>query len=506
MSVLWTAAEAAEATGGEARGNWSVTGVSIDTRSLASGDLFVALKAARDGHDFVPQALEKGAGAALVSRVPDGVAGAALVSRVPDGVAGAALVSRVPDGVAGDAPLLLVEDVQAALEALGRAARARSAARVVAVTGSVGKTSTKEMLRTVLARQGRTHAAEASYNNHWGVPLTLARMPRETEFAVLELGMNAPGEIAPLSRLARPDVALVTTIAPAHLEAFGHIDGIAREKASIFEGLAEDGTAIVNVDLPTSPILLDAARAAGARIVTFGTTAEDFRLETAEIAGDSTVVQARIAGEVARFKLASAGRHFAMNGLATLAAVEALGGDPGRAAPDLGLWEPPAGRGTREEVVLDPARRGWTLELIDDAFNANPASLEAALEVLAAATPRDGVGRIAHGRRIAILGDMLELGEDEIALHRGAAGMAPIGGLDTVHCVGPRMYHLWEALSRDKRGTWADTAEEMVAELPDLVDAGDVVLVKGSKVSRVSLVAEALRNTGRRSRPRSEDD
>lgn len=480
MSALWSAAEAAAATDGEARGDWSVTGVSIDTRTLEPGDLFVALTAARDGHDFVARALEKGAAAALVS--------------------------RVPDGVHRDAPLLLVEDVQAALEGLGRAARARGDARVVAVTGSVGKTSTKEMLRTVLSRQGRTHAAEASYNNHWGVPLTLARMPRDTEFAVLELGMNAPGEIAPLSRLARPHVAVITTIAPAHLEAFGHIDRIAREKASIFEGLAPGGTAIVNADLETTPILLDAARDAGADIVGFGAQGPEFRLDEARISGDSTIVRARVDGDPAVFKLASAGRHFAMNGLAVLAAVRALGGDAGRAAPDLAFWHPPAGRGTREEVTLDPARKGWTLDLIDDAFNANPTSLEAALEVLASATPRDNVGRVARGRRIAILGDMLELGENEVALHRAVADMAPVAALDTVHCVGPRMYHLWQALPRPQRGTWADTAEEMVAELPDLVDAGDVVLVKGSKSSRVSLVADALRNTGRRSRPRSEDD
>ena len=480
MSALWTAADAARATGGEVRGDWSVTGVSIDTRSLAPGDMFVALKAVRDGHDFVAQALSNGAGAALVS--------------------------HIPEGVPADAPLLVVADVQRALEALGRAARARTKARVVAITGSVGKTSTKEMLRTVLARQGRTHAAEASYNNHWGVPLTLARMPVETDYAVLELGMNAPGEIAPLARLARPHVALVTTIAPAHLEAFGQIEGIAREKAAIFEGLEPGGTAIVNVDLDTSDILLDAARAAQAHVVSFGTEGREYRLAEVQIAGDSTVVQAVINGETALFKLASAGRHFAMNGLATLAAVAALGADPGRAAPDLALWEPPTGRGTREAVAIDPARDGWSLELIDDAFNANPTSLEAALEVLAAAHPRDNVGRTTHGRRIAILGDMLELGAEEAALHAAVAQMAPIATLDTVHCVGPRMYHLWEALPRAQRGTWAESAEEMVAELPDLVDAGDVVLVKGSKGSRVSLVAESLRHTGRRSRPRSEDD
>ena len=318
--------------------------------------------------------------------------------------------------------------------------------------------------------------------------------------------MNAPGEIAPLAGMARPHVAIVTTVAAAHLEAFGGLDGIAHEKASIFQGLEPDGVAVVNADLETTPILEEAAKAAHARILGFGIEGDACRLKDAQIKGDTTVVQAEIDGVPALFKLHSAGRHFAMNALATLAAVEALGGDAGRAAPDLWLWEPPAGRGTREAVMMDPARDGWTLDLIDDAFNANPASLEAALEVLAAATPTDGVGRVARGRRIAILGDMLELGGDEIAMHRAIAALPLIDALSQVHCVGPRMLHLWEALPRARRGTWAESAEEMVAELPDLVDAGDVVLVKGSKGSRVSLVAEALRHSGRRSRRNSEDD
>ncbi len=214
MTILWTDAEAVAATGGRATRAFAATGVSIDTRSLRPGDLFVALKAARDGHDFVAQALAAGAAAALVT--------------------------HVPAGVAPDAPLLIVPDVQAALDGLGRAGRARARAKVVAVTGSVGKTSTKEMLRAALAPQGKTHAAEASYNNHWGVPLTLARLPPDADFAVIEIGMNHPGEIAPLARLARPHVVMVTTVAPAHLEAFaalGGLDGIAREKASICEGL-----------------------------------------------------------------------------------------------------------------------------------------------------------------------------------------------------------------------------------------------------------------------------
>jgi UDP-N-acetylmuramoyl-tripeptide--D-alanyl-D-alanine ligase len=468
---LWTAAEAAQATGGEERGRWAVEGVSIDTRTLRPGDLFVALKDVRDGHDFVAQALAKGAGAAMVS--------------------------RIPDGVAGDAPLLIVPEVLPALEALGRAGRARTRARVVAVTGSVGKTSTKEMLRSVLQRQGRTHAAEASYNNHWGVPLTLARMPVDTDFAIIEIGMNHPGEIAPLARLTRPHVAMITTVAPAHMEAFGSLEGIAREKAAIFEGLEPGGSAVINADLTTSGLLRAAARAAGAKLVQFGETAGAWRLTGVTVSNEVTVCEARVRGRPMVFKVSSPGRHFAMNGLGALAAAAALGADRGLAAIDLARWRPPAGRGTREVVALDFATRS-ELSLIDDAFNANPTSMAAALEVLAAATPGTPGARNGHrtGRRIAILGDMLELGESEAEDHADLAALPWMRGIQMVHCVGPLMHYLHEVLEPAQRGEWVASAPEMVEAVHRLVHAGDIVLVKGSKGSKVSLVVDAIRKMG----------
>ncbi|KJS43954.1 MAG: UDP-N-acetylmuramoyl-tripeptide--D-alanyl-D-alanine ligase [Roseovarius sp. BRH_c41] len=469
---LWSAQEAAAATGGRVTGDWQVSGVSIDTRTLQRGDLFVALSAARDGHEFVAQALAKGAAAALVS--------------------------HVPEGVGGDAPLLLVADVQAGLEALGRAGRARSRAKVVAVTGSVGKTSTKEMLRDVLRHQGRTHAAEASYNNHWGVPLTLARMPVDTQFAVIEIGMNHPGEIAPLARMARPHVAVITTVAAAHLEAFEDIEGIAREKASIFEGLEPGGVAVINADIATAPILRAEAVRHAARILSFGTArGAHHRLLNVELHDRVTVGHARAWRSPLVYKVGVPGRHFAMNALAVLAVVQVLGCDRAVAMADLAGWAPPAGRGTREELVLDLASDGMSIDLIDDAFNANPTSMAAALEVLAAAQPRDGVGRVARGRRIAILGDMLELGADEVAMHAGLADLPYMAQIDEIHCVGPRMRALWELLSEGRQGRWAATAEDLAAQAHRLIDAGDVVLVKGSKGSRVSLVVEALRRAGR---------
>ncbi|MCI2392997.1 UDP-N-acetylmuramoyl-tripeptide--D-alanyl-D-alanine ligase [Aliiroseovarius sediminis] len=465
---LWRATDAARATGGQVRGDWAVDGVSIDTRTIQPDDLFVALKDARDGHDFVVAAFEKGAGAAMVS--------------------------RIPDGVAPDAPLLIVDDVLTALEALGRAGRARTQARVIAVTGSVGKTSTKEMLRAILSPQGRTHAAEASYNNHWGVPLTLARMPQDTDFAVIEIGMNHPGEIGPLARMARPDVALVTTVAAAHLEAFDDLAGIAREKGAIFEGLQPDGTAIVNGDLDTSPALALAAN--GFDLQSFGEgAANNHRLTHVTLTPEATICKAMIGGDEQLFKITAPGRHFAMNALAAIVGARALGADATLAARTINQWQPPAGRGTREDVVLDPAE-GLTLTLIDDAFNANPTSVAAALEVLGAMAPVDGVGLIQKGRRIAILGDMLELGPDEMALHAGLADLPFIAAIDQIHCVGPRMHALWGRLAGDQQGVWVEDAAQMAPHLRRIVDAGDVVLVKGSKGSLVSQTVDVLRKMG----------
>lgn len=469
--TLWTSADAAKATGGRATQPFEVNGVSIDTRTIETGDLFVALKDIRDGHDFVKQALEKGAGAALVS--------------------------RIPEGLDESAPLLIVDDVLPALEALGRAARARTSARVVGVTGSVGKTSTKEMLRTVLARQGRTHAAEASYNNHWGVPLTLARMPEDTEFAVIEIGMNHPGEISPLAQMAQPHVAMITTVAPAHLEAFESIDGIAHEKASILDGLTPNGTAVLNGDIETTPILLAKAQSTGATAVTFG-TAGTWQLNRVSITSEVTVIEAKHDGTDYLIKLSTPGRHFAMNALGVLAVADALGADPARASQDIALWKPPAGRGTRERLMLDAGNDSETLDLIDDAFNANPTSMSAALEVLAAATPIDNIGRITKGRRIAILGDMLELGEDEFEIHQALAEDPWLEIVDLVHCVGPRMFKLYDALPAHKRGHWVEEAKDLTSQPSALVDAGDVVLVKGSKGSKVSLVVDAIRKLGHR--------
>lgn len=456
--TLWTASDAVEATGGQATTDWAANGVSIDTRTLQPGDLFVALKAARDGHDFVAQALKKGAGAALVSRVPD----------------------DVPEG----APLMIVQDVQAGLEALGQAARARTGARVVGVTGSVGKTSTKEMLATILETQGKTHASVASYNNHWGVPLTLARMPHDTEFAVIEIGMNHPGEIAPLAKQARPHVALVTTVAAVHLEAFESVAGIAHEKAAIFEGLETGGAAIVNADIDHADILRQTAVEQGAGVVDFGRNAADYRLTDARAEADAVKAEAKVGDQVIRFAVNSAGTHFAMNALGALAACVELGVDLDQAITGLNAWSPVKGRGVRESL---PLSRGGRIELLDDSYNANPTSMEAALDVLAAS------GGI---RRIAFLGDMKELGAREEAMHAAMADIKAMEQVDQVHCIGPLMQAMHHALPEKKRGLWFATSAEMAQHLPALIRDGDTVLAKGSLSMELAAIVDGLRKMG----------
>lgn len=455
--ALWTSEDAAAATGGRVTQPWQADGVSIDTRTIQPGDLFVALQAARDGHDFVAQALEKGAAAALVS--------------------------RIPEGVSEDAPLLIVGDVLTGLEALGRAGRARMSGKVVGVTGSVGKTSTKEMLRSALAGQGKIHAAEASYNNHWGVPLTLARMPADTDFAIIEIGMSNPGEIAPLAKMARPHAALITTIAPAHIGAFGHLDGIAREKASIFEGLTPAGAAIIPTSLSTTPILREAADDAGAPILSFGDAGEA-RLISSTPKGDLLRVRGALSGKPINFTLRSVGPHFANNAMGVLATVSAIGGDVIEAAKHLADWLPPQGRGAVEDL--------GQIRLIDDAFNANPSSMRAGLGTLA---------RLQGQRRVAILGDMLELGPDEAAQHAELASDPVMESVDLVHAAGPLMRHLFDALPAEKQGIWAESADALALRLDEMIQPGDTVLIKGSKGSYISRVVQAMRKAGDTANP-----
>ena len=461
MSLAWTAAEARTATGGRllGRSDWHAEGVSIDSRSVKPGELFVALQGPSfDGHDFVAAALGKGAAAALVH--------------------------RPTLGTGADAPLLMVGDSLAALTRLGLAGRARSHARVVGVTGSVGKTGTKEALRLALSTQGETYANEGSLNNHWGVPLSLARLPSDFPLGVFELGMNHAGELGPLSRMVRPDVAVITTIEPVHLEFFDSIEAIADAKAEIFEGVTTAGTAVLNHDNAQFDRLADHARRRGiGRILSFGEhPSAAIRLLDCRLGAMGSEVSAEVLGRRIDYQLGAPGRHWVQNSLAVLGAVAALELDTGLAAGALAALTPPKGRGQRRKISL----RGGTLELIDESYNASPAAMRAAFAVLATAEPGPG------GRRLAVLGDMRELGETAAALHAALAPSIAAADIDLVLTCGPLMKALHEALPRARRGTYAADSQAIIPAVLAAVRPGDVILVKGSLGTRMAPIVEAL--------------
>ncbi|HEY8380708.1 MAG TPA: UDP-N-acetylmuramoylalanyl-D-glutamyl-2,6-diaminopimelate--D-alanyl-D-alanine ligase [Microvirga sp.] len=462
MRVLWTPDEIAAATGGRVDGTPSaVNGASIDTRTLQPGDLFFAVQGeARDGHDFVRAALEKGAGAAVVAE------------------------SRAAD-FAGVGPLVVVPDVLEAMGALGLAARARSRAGIVAVTGSVGKTGTKEALKAVLSRHGATHASVASYNNHWGVPLTLARMPRESAYGVFEIGMNHPYEILPLTGMVRPHVALITTVEPVHIEFFRTLWGIADAKGEIFSGIEPGGTAVVNRDNPTFERMRAHAQASRAgRILTFGEhESADVRAERIVLKPDHSMVEARVLGRPVVFRLGTPGRHIAMNALGILAVVQALGLDLSDAAQALAEIKPPVGRGERTMLAL----KGGEALLIDESYNANPASMKAALTTLG------GLDLGGRGRRIAVIGDMKELGEQGPDLHRGVAEAVEGNGVDLVFAAGGLMKNLVDALPAGRVAAHAPSSAELVDAVASALQPGDAVMIKGSLSTGMGLIVKALK-------------
>ncbi len=446
MNALWTTAELIEATGGRLDAAVAVTGVSIDTRTLMPGDLFIALQGEADGHAYLERAFARGAAAAMVHR----------------------------DAAGG--PLLRVDDTLAALTRMGAFGRMRFAGRVAAITGSVGKTTTKEMLRRILAAQGPTHAAAASYNNHWGVPLTLARLPRDAAFCVAEIGMNHAGEIEPLSRLTRPHVAVITAVEKAHIGHLGSLEAIADEKAAMLRGLEPGGIAVLPADSPMLPRLLRAAE--GARVATFGEAAEaDARMVSCETDADGTSAVLLVSNDAVSLRLAAPGRHMAMNALAAMTAAAALGISPRQSGRALGGFAPVAGRGARRSIVVP----GGEAVLLDESYNGNGASMRAALSVLS----------MLSGRRIAVLGDMLELG-DVAADEHVALAAAVSASADLLFCCGPMMRLLYEAVPAAMRGAHVADAAALSVMMPDVIRPGDAILVKGSLGSRMKLVAAML--------------
>jgi UDP-N-acetylmuramoyl-tripeptide--D-alanyl-D-alanine ligase len=460
---LWTLDAMAGAMRAETNGALpdAIFGLSIDSRTLLPGDAYFAIKGdVHDGHAFAAAALEAGAALAVVAR-------------------------DRRDQFAADARLLIVDDVLEALRDLACAARSRLEGRVIAVTGSVGKTSTKEALRAVFSAQGETHASIASFNNHWGVPLSLARCPASARFAVFEIGMNHAGEIEPLVGLVRPHVAIITTVEPVHLEFFDGIEAIADAKAEIFTGLEPGGVAVLNRDNAQFTHLAERAEACGIkRIVSFGADARaDARLVDIALQPDCSAIRAEIGGQAVTYKLGMPGRHQAINSLAVLAVAELAGADLALAALTLSQVVPAAGRGVRKRLEIS---HGGEATLIDESYNANPASMAAALNVLGNAAPGP------HGRRIAVLGDMLELGPRSAELHLGLNEAVKANAIDMVFCCGPMMRHLWDALSTGKRGGYAENSAALESQVVGAIRAGDVIMVKGSLGSRMKTIVSAL--------------
>ena len=453
MTALWTSAELRAATNGVLAAECVVKGVSIDSRSIAPGDVFIALRDQRDGHDFVADALARGAMAAMVD--------------------------HAPQGVVDTAKLLMVGDTLAGLTALGAAGRARATARVVGVTGSVGKTTTKEMLRVALGAFGATHASAASHNNHWGVPLTLARLPRDAAFAVIEMGMNNRGEIAPLSRLAQPQIGIITSIGTAHIGLLGSQAAIAAEKGDIIAGIAPGGTAILPADSSFAAELVARARDAGLAVLTHGEAAgANARLLSYQASPEGGMAEIALAGQHIALRLTTPGRHVALNACAVLAAVQALGLSPEKGAEALASFTAGAGRGALRRIRV----AGGEALLIDDSYNASVASVRAGLAVLAAQPAK---------RRIFAFGDMLELGAEGPAQHAVLAPDAAQNS-DLVFCCGPLSKYLFDALPAHQRGGHFPDSAALAPALRAALQPGDAVLVKGSLGSRMGLVIAAL--------------
>ena len=460
---LWTSAMADTALNTRSYQTWEASGVSIDSRSLASGDLFVALKGPNhDGHDHVAKAIGEGAAAAIVE------------------TAWAADRSQ-------NLPLVPVADTMDALLGLARHKRDTVAAKFIGVTGSVGKTGTKESLALALAQMGETHKTMGNLNNHIGLPLTLARLPDSARFAVLEMGMNHSGEIDELSKLGRPHVAIITTVEAVHLEFFNSVEGIADAKAEIFDGMMPGGTAILPRDNDQFDRLRKKAVAAGVEtILGFGWHEDaDIRLIDCDLRADHSLARVRMNGREFSYTVGTPGLHWVVNGLAVLGAVAALGGDPEQAAAALAAVKATRGRGASRSVALP---NGGSFQLIDESYNASPASVRAAIAVLGATPPK------ADGRRIAVLGDMRELGDAGPDLHAVLAKDLIAAEIDQVFCCGPVIRSLWDALPQAMRGAYAEVSDDLVAPVCAAVAQGDIVTVKGSLGTRMAPIVQALDN------------
>ncbi|MDD9900201.1 MAG: UDP-N-acetylmuramoylalanyl-D-glutamyl-2,6-diaminopimelate--D-alanyl-D-alanine ligase [Alphaproteobacteria bacterium] len=453
-TALWTAADMISATGGKTTADFTATGISIDTRTLKKGEVYIALQGVeKDGHDYVDAAFKAGAAAAIVR-----------------------------EGFKATGPLLHVADTLKALEALGIAGRNRATGKIIAVTGSAGKTGTKDMLAAML----HAYASKKSYNNHWGVPLSLANLPPDAPYAIFEMGMNHAGELETLTKMVRPHIALITSIEPVHIEHFPNIEAIADAKAEVFLGMDENGIAILPHDNPHFERLKKHAEAAGlSTILGFGEEEDaDAHMTHCALHADSSKVSGNIRGQGISFKLSIPGHHIAMNAIAALLTIDAAGGDISRATQALGNLNPPEGRGNRIPIIIEDGAP--PLMIVDDSYNANPASMRAAFSVLEMVTPQ------GEGRRIAVLGDMLELGPKGPQIHAELANPLLHAKADILFCCGAQMDALYNVLPEDWRGAHAKDSTALAPLVAEFVKPGDVVLVKGSLGSKMGYIVHAL--------------
>jgi UDP-N-acetylmuramoyl-tripeptide--D-alanyl-D-alanine ligase len=456
---LWTAEHFLKGTQG-AGTTRDVTGISIDTRTIEPGDAFFAIIGDRlDGHDYARVALERGAGCAVIDQA-----------------------HKVAFGDTEN--VVVVDDTLKALERLGVASRARMKARVIGITGSVGKTGTKESLRRTLGASGSVYASSASYNNHWGVPLSLSRCPAESDYAIFEMGMSAPGEIRTLTDMVRPQIAIITTVEPVHIEFFNNgIEGIADAKSEIFEGLTPDGIAVINRDNGQYERVAKAAERLASRVVTFGEHEScDVRLLNAHCQPQMSMVSADVMGTPVTYKIGAPGRHLVLNSLAVMAAVDLAGADLARAGMAMADLSAPQGRGAQIRI----GDRDVPATIIDESYNANPASMRAALGVLSEAQVQ------RNGRRIAVLGDMLELGAHGPQFHAELAEEIARCNTDLVFCSGPLMRHLADALPAEMLAQYAEKSADLLTQLADTLRPGDVVMIKGSLGSKMGPLVKGL--------------
>lgn len=466
LPTLWSSDDVSKATSARSTQKWKATGVTIDSRNIQPGDLFVALKGPNhDGHDYVVKAIADGASAALV-------------------------LDEWPYATQEDLPLIAVKDTYRALEQLGEFRRAQTTAKIVGITGSVGKTGSKEALAGALARFGETHKTEGNLNNHIGLPLSLARLPKDADFGVLEMGMNHSGEIDNLSRMGRPDVAIITTVDAVHLEFFDGVEGIAQAKSEIFNGMAPTGTAVLPIDNEWFPLLRDRAAAANVgRVITFGTHSDaDIRLIDASLHAKCSAASVAMNGMTLDFCVGAPGKHWVLNCLGVLAATKALGLDPAQAAASFSDLRPSRGRGAFRRLSLND---GGTIGLIDESYNASPASVAAAMAVLGQSVPE------GSGRRIAVLGDMRELGDASDRLHANLMDAIDAAKIDLVFCCGVHMRALWEVLPDSQKGAYAAKSEDLASPLTKALSHGDVVTVKGSLGTNMAPIIRALDALGK---------